>query len=515
MIDNNPLTKSGGTGVAEPPPPETDVTRLASGAGVALGGKMIGRGVRLLVDITLARLLGPVSFGLYAIGWTITRIVTLVTPLGLDTGAIRFGSKYWQKDPARLKGVISQSLWFSVASGLVAGALLFIAAPWLGEGVFHSSRETAVIRCFALAFPLVTGLRIAAATTRISQRMKFAVFAEDMSQPMFDLALILILFSFGVRLAGALAACVFSFGLSLVLALKYIKRLFPEVFSPEVRPVFQSKELWTFSLASSLVGIFGVLLIWVDRLFVGYFRSPAEVGIYQAASQLTIGFAIVRAGFTAIFSPMAADLAHRGELIRLEELFRVTTKWGLYLSIPFFLVMCFVPHEVMRVLFGSAYSAGWKVLVVLGVAQVINAGSGPVGLLLVMTGHQNRMFAISGTTFFFSLILDFALIPRWGMFGAAIAAGLSISGLFISAVLMARHILGMVPYDRRYIKGFFAATLSAGALFLLRELAIASPLLRLFSAIAVSVSIFVFALRLFGLDKEDTEFIGKILARVK
>lgn len=513
-MNDNPTAKAGQSAVAEVTEAANDVTRLASGAGVALGGKIAGRGVRLLVDIALARLLGPLSFGLYALGWTISRIATLITPLGLDTGVIRFGSKYWQKDDARLKGIVSQSIWFAVFSGTAVGAGLFIAAPWIGQGIFHNSTETAVIRCFALAFPLMTGLRVASATTRISQRMKFSVFAEDMSQPLFDLALILVFYALGQRLVGALAACVLSFGLSMALALRYVKRLFPEVVSSQVKPVLQGKALLTFSLPTSLVGVFGVLLIWVDRLFVGHYRSPAEVGIYQAASQLTISFAIVRAGFTSIFSPMAADLSHRGELIRLEELFRVSTKWGLYLSLPFFLVMCFVPHDVMRVLFGSAYLGGWKVLVILGIAQVINAGSGPVGLLLVMTGHQNSMFTISGTTFLVSLILDLALIPRWGIFGAALAAGIAISGLFISAVLLAWHTLGMRPYDRRCLKGLLAAASAGGALFLLRGLGIASPFLRLLTTVTVSLAVFGSVLILLGLDDEDRQFIKMIRAKI-
>src|SRR2546429_4299282 len=75
---------------------QRDVNKLAAGAGIALGGRMLGRGLLLGVDVALARLLGPVQYGIYVIGWTISRLVQLLSPLGLNSGVIRFGARYWR-----------------------------------------------------------------------------------------------------------------------------------------------------------------------------------------------------------------------------------------------------------------------------------------------------------------------------------------------------------------------------------------------------------------------------------
>ena len=66
----------------------TDVSTLAGGASISLGGKIIGRTLAFLGDIAAARILGPDSFGLYAIGWTVLRTLSLISPLGLDQGII-------------------------------------------------------------------------------------------------------------------------------------------------------------------------------------------------------------------------------------------------------------------------------------------------------------------------------------------------------------------------------------------------------------------------------------------
>lgn len=57
-----------------------DSATLASGAGLALVGRVSGRVLQVLTEIFLARVLGPAIFGLYAAGWTLLRIIGLIAP---------------------------------------------------------------------------------------------------------------------------------------------------------------------------------------------------------------------------------------------------------------------------------------------------------------------------------------------------------------------------------------------------------------------------------------------------
>lgn len=501
--------------VSRPAPADTgnEVQQMAAGAGIALAGKLIGRGVRLAGDIVLAHILGPASFGLYAIGWTITKMVTVATPLGLDAGVVRFASPSWGHDDGRLKGTIKQSLKFSIFSGLALGAAFFFLAPWLGNDLFHNSTLVTVFRCFALAFPLVTGLKVAAAATRVSRRMKYSAYAEDIGQPAIALALIVGLYFCGWKLDGALAAFIFSFGFALILAIYYIRKLFPEVVEKSIKPVFEGKKLVLFSLPASLTVTFGILLLWMDRLFVGYYCSATDVGIYHAASQLPVALGVILSGFGAIVGPMIAGLYHRGRRKRLEELYRVSTKWSLYLSLPPFLVMCFAPRDAVSVIFGKPYALGGVLLPILGLGQLINSGTGPVGALLVMTGHQNQLSILSGVTFLANIGLAVLLIPRYGIVGAAFGTALAVAFLCLVSVILVRVLLKLWPYDWRYMKGLVATGAASLVLLLFRQLPITSPYFILFGAVAISTVVFVVVLVLQGLDGEDKEFLRMVLAR--
>lgn len=485
---------------------------LASGASISLVGKFLGHGLHILGQVILARLLGPLVFGLYSIGMTMLRMVGILSPLGLDKGVIAFGSRYWQQDDAKFKGVLLQSLGIGFLSGMIIGSALFLLAPWLSEAVFKKPDLVVVFRWIGIAFPLMNCLRIAAAAMRITQRMKYSVLIEDNLQPALELIIIVALGIVGWRLLAGLASIFFSYLFTALVSLYIVIRIFPAIFSPKT--IFNIKEILIFSLPASSAGLFTVFIIWIDRLVISIFLSSSDVGIYQAASQTSIFFSLVISGFSSIFIPMIADLYHRNDIEQLKELYRVSTKWGIYLAVPVMLVVLLFSQECITILFGKAYIAGGIVLVILSSAQFIHVAAGAVGPLMVMTGHQNRWFTLSGLMLLISIILNVILVPRWGLVGASCATAFALNGLFIWGTLDLRKLLGLWPFDRRYIKGVVAMGVTISGLLILRMIGINSLILNLSLAAFLSLILFGGILLLFGLDTEDVIFINLIKSRL-
>ena len=128
-ITENPLSTEDGS---------RDLRILARGAGTTLIGRFFGRGISALTQILTARLLGPATYGLYSIGWTILRLVTELSALGLQHGVIKFGSEYWKKDDNKLKSILFQSVSYSILSSTIFGVLLFFSAPWIADVFFKN-----------------------------------------------------------------------------------------------------------------------------------------------------------------------------------------------------------------------------------------------------------------------------------------------------------------------------------------------------------------------------------------
>ena len=66
-----------------------DVRVLARGTGIAVPGQVLGRLLTFLGLAALARMLGPATFGHYAVGWTVLKVGALVAALGLPIGGYR------------------------------------------------------------------------------------------------------------------------------------------------------------------------------------------------------------------------------------------------------------------------------------------------------------------------------------------------------------------------------------------------------------------------------------------
>ena len=86
------------------------------------------------------------------------------------------------------------------------------------------------------------------------------------------------------------------------------------------------------------------------------------------------------------FSPFVADLHHRGERERLDDLYKRVTRWALTATIPVLLVLAVLPGPVLRV-FGEDFGAGADALRILIVGMIVPVMVGTVGFILIMAGR--------------------------------------------------------------------------------------------------------------------------------
>lgn len=480
-------------------------------------GRLGGRALLLVNQVLLARLLGPAEFGLFALGWTVVQMGGVILPLGLHQGLLRYGSAYWGKADGTFRAVLQQSLGLVVVFAAAAAVALFVGAPWLASGVFQKPELVEVFRGLAPALALAALLRVAAAGTRVSQRMQFSVLAEDWTPSAAQLLLVILLVALAGRgLAGAVLSANVAFAAGVGLAFLFLWRLFGRELRSAAAEKFSPRELLAFSLPASLAGIFVMLTLRVDRLLVGYFLDASEVAVYQAASQAAMLSAIVLTAFNAIFAPMIAQLYHEGQRERLNELFKVSTKWGLYVALPPFLVLAAAPGEVMEVVFGEAYAAGAVPMLLMAGAQLVNAGTGAVGLLLIMTGHPRRWLALSAASFLTNIVLGLVLIPRVGILGAAMAVAASVTVLFLSGLIQVHRLLRLWPYDYRYVKGLLAALVTLALLVTAKLLFPDDVGGVVCLAIMGAGGLLLFAalLAVLRLDPEDQEMIRLLLAKL-
>ncbi len=335
-------------------PHREDVSTLARGSGVAFVGGLLASMAGWLAQLLLARLLGPGGFGTYSIGMAAVRITSQISTLGLASATIYFVARYATDEPARVRDVLTQSLGASLVAGVLVGSILFFLAPSIADNFFHRPELVSVLRIFACTIGFASSFRVARAATTVSYRLNYRVYLDLMTSGVFLLGFV-VLYFFGWRVGGAAVAFLISSMLGLGAGAYSLTRLFPDAFSEFSKPSMVLGELLTYSLPAFAASLFSAPMQWIDRILIGYFQRPLEVGLYQAAAQsasllYATGFAV-----SAIAGPMIASLYARGERGRLEDLFRVSTKWIFYSVLVAFVVIGFGPRDLLQMFFGSKY----------------------------------------------------------------------------------------------------------------------------------------------------------------
>ena len=94
-------------------------------------------------------------------------------------------------------------------------------------------------------------------------------------------------------------------------------------------------------------------------------------------------------------------------------------------------------------LFGPGFDVARPALLILAGAQLVNALAGSVGILMSMTGHQNAVSVVLAFAAALNVGLNFALIPRYGLIGAAVATGLATVAWNVTLAVLVRRRLGI------------------------------------------------------------------------
>ncbi len=486
---------------------------LARGAAVSLGGKFAGRFLGLVGDVLAARILGPAIFGLYGIGWTILRVIGLLVPLGLQSGVVRYVPRLLAEAPAQVRDLLVKSILASLLSGIAVGGLLYASSGWLAIAAFNKSELEPIFRLFAFAVPFTSLLVVAGAIARSRSDMRWAALFEDIGQP---LAGLMLLVGFYLWRGASLTAVIFADVLSILLAalvgLWVVRRMFLRLLTPSRRDPTDFGAVLRYSVTTALAGVIAVLVFWVDRLLAGIYLPANQNGLYQAASQLSVVFVVILAAFNAIAAPLFSTSYTARDYRRLEETLRVGTRWGLYVSLPISLVICVIPGETLAAIYGAGYAAGAAALRCLAIGQLINIGTGSVGALLTMTGHQRTWLRLCVLALAVNLALCTILIPWLGIVGAAISTSIALGCMNIAGVIRARALLGVWPYDRRVVKGIGSAVIAALAVTAIAWAWNGSGLGLVLLGFFTASALFLLALMGLGLEPEDRHLLMTILS---
>ncbi len=403
----------------------SDSARAQRGAAFAFAIRVASAGIAFLSQILLARWMGAFEFGIFAYVWVFVIILGSLSTIGLNTSVLRFLPEYKEKAQWRLfKGFLDGSRWITLGIS-TAVTVAGIAVTW----ALHEVIPDYYLVPLVIAFFCLPGYAITDMQDGISR-----------SQSWIDLALIppymlrpfamLMLFGAGVWAgypATALSALVAALGATYIttcVQLMVMTRRFGGGL-PECTREYRVPLWLKVSAPIMLMHGFFILLQHVDILVLNLYVSPSDVAIYYAAIKTTGLVAFVHFAVGAAFAPRFSEYFAAGRMSDLGAHLRESIKWSFWPSLLASAGILAVGYPLLW-LFGPEFTAGYPVMFVLACGLVVRAALGPAEPLLSVLGQQKICALVMFFTLIINVAMNFALIPVFGLLGAAAATTFSI-----------------------------------------------------------------------------------------
>jgi O-antigen/teichoic acid export membrane protein len=394
------------------------------------------------VAVLLARALGPQGRGVYALFLLSASITQAVLSLGLNVSAVY----YLGKGTHALSRVVANVQQVTLASAVVSGLLVLLAWPLLGDEL--ADREVPYW-AFAFAVPLFVDYNALAAVLQGLSRF-VSMNAVIVAQPFVQLALLSIgVLTMNVQPTEAVLFWSGSMLAATALALVLLGR--PALRPSELLRIDgpSLREEVRFGVQGQAGNVVQLLNYRLDQFLVLLFVSTAGVGAYAVSVTLSQSVWFFANAVAAVLLPRLAA-AGEAEAARTTP---VVCRNTLLLSALSAVVLGAASPWLVEALFGGDFGASVVPLVWLLPGTVALAGSKVLASYVLSQGRPLTNTLITAATLGVTLVADFALIPPFGIAGAAAASTIAYTVHFALSLVAYRRLSGGSIWEAVVVRG--------------------------------------------------------------
>jgi len=384
-----------------------------------------------LLTVVLARTLGLEQSGYYFLAFSIVAILAAFSRIGLDNTLVRLIGA----DNSQARAVLKKALVMTGTASLLCSTFVFVFTEPLALHVFGKPELASVLKSISLGIFGLAILTIIGCTLQGMGKIISSVLVTGIILNFSLIAALLIIqpvtaasfarFYAQLSVATALIGCFFFLRHTLAFADTEI----------EFRQILKScLPLW-------IVVIMQQLVQWSGLIIAGVYLEPESIARIASAQRTAMLVSFILVAVNLVVAPRFALLFKQGQLHELEKLSLNTVRLVTILALPVILVIVSFPEKIMG-LFGSEFVSGGPLLRVFAIGQFINAITGSVGLLLIMSGYERDVRNITLISGGCSLLLAWVLTVYFGETGNALGTAISVAGQNLLAVYFVRKRLG-------------------------------------------------------------------------
>ena len=159
----------------------------------------------------------------------------------------------------------------------------------------------------------------------------------------------------------------------------------------------------------------------MDIIIVAALLSPSQAAIYALATRFIVLGQSAAQALQQVVAPHFSEFFAKDMNDSAMRVARIVTVWTVLLVWPVYLFCITHGADLLRLLGGAPYEAGATALAILAAGMLFASMTGPVDTILLMAGRSAISLSTTAVALAVDLALLFALVPRMGINGAAVA----------------------------------------------------------------------------------------------
>lgn len=431
-------------------------------SGIARSGtlNMLGAAVAAVLNfgliVVVTQAFDRETAGMLFSATSIFLIALSVSSLGTDAGLARFLLRFKSLNRQADMGPVVRIARIPVLICSILIALTgIVLAPTISSIVgLGDNRGTELIIVLMVLLPVAALGDFSLASARALGTFKSTVLSEKLLRPVLQPvgAMTVAVLGGGVlwlAISWAVPFLISAF-LSVFLFHRVFRRYQQVPLGSVATPVpALRREFWSFAWPRGLARISQAVIQRIDIVLVAALVGPAEAAIYTAATRFV---ALGQFGVNAIqqvLQPRFSQLLAVENMATAERVFKVATSWNIAVAWPLYVIAIIgVNHYLL--IFGDGYDnpAARTVVLIMGLAMMFATAAGPLDTMLLMAGKSTTSLWISLVGLGLNIGLCLAMIPHFGILGAALAWAAAIAVRNTLTFLSVRTLLGITPWSK-------------------------------------------------------------------
>jgi stage V sporulation protein B len=491
------------------------LVKIAREFSITLVGSAAGMGLTVLVLAVMARFLSPGQYGIFTLGISISTIALTLVAAGLPRALDRFIPQYeGLGERGKVRSLLERVLWTVIWCGAAVGVLQFALAGIMAR-LFRHPALAMELRLLSPTLLLLGVVQVVSLAMAGYKELRYGVYLQQIVLPTAQLILGTAALVAGGGLVGWTLGYVGAVMLTAALALAYLGRQIAPLIEGVTRSPVPMGSIVAYAWPLSVNSIAVIVFSQLDLLFLGYFRPASEVGVYRIYLYPSLALALILASFAAIYKPVLSELIATSQRGQLAMVYQRVTRWAFALTTLGALGIWLFGPTLVRLLFTGSFLVAPAALMILTGGRLIASAFGPQGMTLEAFGHTNLSMLNALVILALNAGLDYALVPAYGMIGAALVQVVGILVLALMGWAEIYVLYRLQPLTGHHVRYLAVAAVSGGLIYGIERWLGTSGVISLLVLAPLLTAAYALGLYLTrSLDAVDYQILGQIRHRV-